>query len=78
MVEADPEAGVEPADRVIRFTISVGVAEAPADVPPDMPVTLDGLAAIADRRLYDAKARGRNRVVSDDSELAVTAPHAKA
>lgn len=77
-VEADPEAGVETSDRVIRFTISVGVAEAPADVSPDTPATLDGLAAIADRRLYDAKTHGRNRVISDDSLHAAGAPHAHA
>ncbi|MNT94861.1 diguanylate cyclase [compost metagenome] len=49
-------------ERVIRFTISIGVAESPADAP----LALDALLAIADRRLYDAKMHGRNRVVSDD------------
>ncbi|CAG2138386.1 cellulose biosynthesis regulator YedQ [Cupriavidus numazuensis] len=78
VVEADPEARVEPADRIIRFTISVGVAEAPAEVADGVPMTLDGLAAIADRRLYDAKTQGRNRVVSDDSAHAATVPQVQA
>ncbi len=77
-VEADPEASVEPTDRVIRFTISIGVAEAPADFPSGMAVTLDALAAIADRRLYDAKTHGRDRVVSDDSLHAAAAPQVQA
>ncbi|BDB25979.1 diguanylate cyclase [Cupriavidus sp. TA19] len=65
--EADPalragDAGTAGPERVIRFTISIGVAESPADAP----LALDALLAIADRRLYDAKTHGRNRVVSDD------------
>jgi len=65
--EADPDATVEPSDRVIRFTISIGVVEAGADIAASDPVTVEALVAIADRRLYDAKALGRNRVVSEDS-----------
>ncbi|MBF6988042.1 diguanylate cyclase [Cupriavidus sp. IK-TO18] len=65
--ESDPalhaaDAGTSGPERVIRFTVSIGVAESPADAP----LALDALLAIADRRLYDAKTHGRNRVVSDD------------
>lgn len=44
----------------IRFTASFGVAE----LAPDGPAKLDALLMLADKRLYDAKSGGRNRVVS--------------
>ena len=48
--------------REISFTISIGVAEMVADNRLD----LDGLIALADLRLYAAKAAGRNRVVAGE------------
>ena len=48
--------------REISFTISIGVAEVVADHCVD----LDGLIAVADQRLYAAKAAGRNRVVASE------------
>lgn len=42
-------------------TISIGVATAPGDA-----ATLRDLVAAADRRLYEAKRRGRNRVVGGE------------
>ncbi|CAG2158263.1 putative diguanylate cyclase DgcQ [Cupriavidus yeoncheonensis] len=49
--------------REIRFTVSIGVAELVSDKCHD----LEALVAVADRRLYAAKARGRNKVVADES-----------
>uniref|UniRef100_UPI003F49337F diguanylate cyclase n=1 Tax=Cupriavidus yeoncheonensis TaxID=1462994 RepID=UPI003F49337F len=49
--------------RTITFTVSVGVAEMGADGADG----LDVLVEVADRRLYQAKAMGRNRVVATDS-----------
>ncbi|MDK3026579.1 diguanylate cyclase [Cupriavidus taiwanensis] len=46
----------------IRFTVSIGVADAGADGTDG----LDTMLMVADRRLYAAKNAGRNRVVSDD------------
>ncbi|WP_354674336.1 diguanylate cyclase [Cupriavidus alkaliphilus] len=46
----------------IRFTVSIGVA----DMGVDGTDGLDAMMQVADRRLYAAKAAGRNRVVSDD------------
>ncbi|SPR98664.1 diguanylate cyclase [Cupriavidus taiwanensis] len=46
----------------IRFTVSIGVA----DMGVDGTDSLDAMMQVADRRLYAAKAAGRNRVVSDD------------
>lgn len=48
--------------REISLTTSIGVAEMVADNCLD----LDGLIAVADRRLYAAKAAGRNRVVASE------------
>lgn len=49
-------------DRDINVTVSVGLA----GVEPDF--DCDRFLAAADRRLYRAKAAGRNRVVHDDRE----------
>lgn len=48
----------------IRFTVSIGVAEAGSDGGQ----TLDAMLATADRRLYAAKAAGRNRVNAADAQ----------
>ncbi len=50
------------ADRSINVTISIGVASLP-DVAPDGGPT--ELVALADARLYRAKAEGKNRVVAE-------------
>lgn len=47
----------------IRFTVSIGVAEAGSDGCQ----TLDAMLATADRRLYAAKAAGRDRVCAADA-----------
>jgi len=47
----------------IAFTVSIGVAASPTDCPANY----DTLMSVADRRLYAAKAAGRNRVVAEDS-----------
>ncbi len=54
-----PETG----DGRIRFTVSIGVAEAVTDGCR----TLDAMLAVADRRLYAAKQAGRNRVCAADA-----------
>jgi diguanylate cyclase (GGDEF)-like protein len=46
----------------IRFTASFGVAE----LPPDTPDSPEILISCADKRMYRAKAHGRNRVVATD------------
>lgn len=56
-------------DGNIHFTISIGVVEAGARDG----TTLDVLLANADRRLYAAKAGGRNRTVSTDEAMAAQA-----
>lgn len=50
------------AHRIISFTASFGVAEMGADRVDE----LEQLVGVADRRLYQAKAMGRNRVVATD------------
>jgi diguanylate cyclase (GGDEF)-like protein len=49
--------------REILFTISIGVAERVSDNC----LELEALIAVADQRLYAAKASGRNRVVAGES-----------
>ncbi|GMG91783.1 cellulose biosynthesis regulator YedQ [Cupriavidus metallidurans] len=63
-VEAAPDAPhPEAGDGRIRFTVSIGVAEAGTDGCQ----TLDAMLAVADRRLYVAKEAGRNRVCATDA-----------
>ncbi|RZT38377.1 diguanylate cyclase [Cupriavidus agavae] len=63
-VPAAPDAPpAELASGPIRFTVSIGVAEAGTDDCQ----TLDAMLATADRRLYAAKAAGRNRVCAADA-----------
>jgi diguanylate cyclase (GGDEF)-like protein len=63
-VEAAPDAPHPDAgDGRIRFTVSIGVAEAGTDGCQ----TLDAMLAVADRRLYVAKEAGRNRVCATDA-----------
>lgn len=50
-------------DETIALTISIGIANAPADGD-----TAETLAAGADRALFRAKRAGRNRVVADEHE----------
>ncbi|SBW10481.1 putative Diguanylate cyclase [uncultured delta proteobacterium] len=50
-------------DRAVSVTVSMGVGESQTDGTYDK----DGLIAIADKRLYDAKKSGRNRIVSSDA-----------
>lgn len=50
-------------DGRIHFTVSIGAAEAVSDDCQ----TLDAMLATADRRLYAAKAAGRNRVCAVDA-----------
>ncbi|MWL88880.1 diguanylate cyclase [Cupriavidus sp. SW-Y-13] len=57
-----PPAGM--ADGRIRFTVSIGVAEAGIDGCQ----TLDAMLATVDRRLYAAKAAGRNQVCAADGQ----------
>ena len=64
-IAVEPAADAPPAetgDGLIRFTVSVGVAEAGSDDCQ----TLDAMLATADRRLYAAKAAGRNQVCAAD------------
>jgi len=64
-----PAAARAERDGRIHFTISIGVVEA----GPRDGTTLDVLLANADRRLYVAKASGRNRTVSTDDAMATGA-----
>ncbi|WP_354681295.1 diguanylate cyclase [Cupriavidus plantarum] len=64
-----PAAARAEGDGRIHFTISIGVVEAGAEDG----TTLDVLLANADRRLYAAKASGRNRTVSTDDAMATQA-----
>jgi diguanylate cyclase (GGDEF)-like protein len=65
-VEAAPDAPQPDAgDGRIRFTVSIGVAEAGTDGCQ----TLDAMLAVADRRLYVAKEAGRNRVCATDAPV---------
>jgi diguanylate cyclase (GGDEF)-like protein len=48
-------------DSTIRITVSVGVATQSTDSVYDSP---QGLVAAADSAMYEAKARGRNQVVT--------------
>jgi diguanylate cyclase (GGDEF)-like protein len=61
---ADKEWANDPANGEIRFTASIGVAE----ITEDGVDSLDALYAAADRRLYRAKALGRDRVVAYDAQ----------
>lgn len=58
LVEAIREMCVEYDDKVIKITISIGVATGNGD-------SVDKVLCIADNRLYHAKKEGRDRVVSD-------------
>jgi diguanylate cyclase (GGDEF)-like protein len=61
---ADKEWANDPANSEIRFTVSIGVAE----ITEDGVDSLDAFLAAADRRLYRAKALGRDRVVAFDTD----------
>jgi PleD family two-component response regulator len=50
----------------LRATVSGGVA-----LFPDDGTTWDSLFGAVDRRLYEAKRSGRNRVVADDRQTMV-------
>lgn len=58
LVEAIREMCVEYGDKVIKITISIGVATGNGD-------SVDKVLCTADNRLYHAKKEGRGRVVSD-------------
>lgn len=58
LVEAIREMRVEYGDKVIKITISIGVATGNGD-------SVDKVLCTADDRLYHAKKEGRDRVVSD-------------
>ena len=58
LVEAIREMCVEYGDKVIKITISIGVATGNGD-------SVDKVLCTADDRLYHAKKEGRDRVVSD-------------
>lgn len=58
LVEAIHEMCVEYGDKVIKITISIGVATGNGD-------SVDKVLCTADNRLYHAKKEGRDRVVSD-------------
>lgn len=58
LVEAIREMRVEYDDKVIKITISIGVATGNGD-------SVDKVLCTADNRLYHAKKEGRDRVVSD-------------
>lgn len=58
LVEAIREMCVEYGDKVIKITISIGVATGNGD-------SADKVLCTADNRLYHAKKEGRDRVVSD-------------
>ena len=58
LVEAIREMCVEYDDKVIKMTISIGVATGNGD-------SVDKVLCTADNRLYHAKKEGRDRVVSD-------------
>ena len=70
-IAVDPASDAPPPDMLdggdgrIRFTVSIGVAEAGSDDSP----TLDDMLATADRRLYAAKQGGRNRVCAADAPV---------
>ena len=61
---AELEIPVTP-DRSLRVTLSVGVAALPDVAPEGGP---NELIALADARLYKAKAEGKNRVVAEGAE----------
>lgn len=60
---------VEVEGEAIRVTISIGIAEFPADGD-----AVSELLVCADRRLYAAKEAGRNRVVTEQPEPVVGQP----
>ena len=60
--ESISELDIPVADRSIKVTLSLGVAALPDVAPEGGPTEL---IALADSRLYKAKANGKNRVVSD-------------
>lgn len=66
----DSDAKADPArPETIPFSVSIGVAASPEDCAAGY----EAMMAVADRRLYVAKAGGRNRVVFEDAANAANA-----
>ncbi len=60
---------IEASGESLRLTVSIGIAAVPDDG-----IRIEELIATADRRVYLAKARGRDRVILSDEPLTPPGP----
>lgn len=67
--QATRRLAIEASGESLRLTVSIGIAAVPDDG-----VRIEELIAAADRRVYLAKARGRNRVVLSETPLTTPEP----